>query len=29
MSADEVPNDALFAFQVGAPAENTSNVGKQ
>lgn len=29
MSADEIPNDAIFAFQVGAPAENTSNVGKQ
>ena len=29
MSADEPPTDAVFAFQVGAPAENTSNVGKQ
>lgn len=29
MSADEPPSDAVFAFQVGAPAENTSNVGKQ
>lgn len=29
MSADEPPKDAQFAFQVGAPAENTSNVGKQ
>jgi co-chaperonin GroES (HSP10) len=29
MSADEPPEDAVFAFQVGAPAENTSNVGKQ
>ncbi len=29
MSADEPPNDTMFAFQVGAPAENTSNVGKQ
>lgn len=28
MSADEPPSDAMFAFQVGAPAENTSNVGK-
>ena len=28
MSADEPPSDAVFAFQVGAPAENTSNVGK-
>lgn len=28
MSADEPPSDAIFAFQVGAPAENTSNVGK-
>ncbi len=28
MSADEPPEDAVFAFQVGAPAENTSNVGK-
>jgi co-chaperonin GroES (HSP10) len=28
MSADEPPDDAVFAFQVGAPAENTSNVGK-
>jgi co-chaperonin GroES (HSP10) len=29
MSSDDMPNDAQFAFQVGAPAENTSNVGKQ
>lgn len=29
MSADEPPSDVGFAFQVGAPAENTSNVGKQ
>jgi co-chaperonin GroES (HSP10) len=28
MSADEPPEDAVFAFQVGVPAENTSNVGK-
>ena len=28
MSADEPPSDAVFAFQVGAPAENTSSVGK-
>jgi co-chaperonin GroES (HSP10) len=28
MSSDDMPSDALFAFQVGAPAENTSNVGK-
>jgi co-chaperonin GroES (HSP10) len=28
MSADEPPTDAVFAFQVGVPAENTSNVGK-
>lgn len=28
MSADEPPSDAMFAFQVGAPAANTSNVGK-
>jgi co-chaperonin GroES (HSP10) len=27
MSSDDMPNDTLFAFQVGAPAENTSNVG--
>ncbi len=28
MSADEPPRDTMFAFQTGAPAENTSNVGK-
>jgi len=28
MSADEPPNDAIFAFQSGTPAANTSNVGK-
>jgi co-chaperonin GroES (HSP10) len=28
MVSDEAPNDAIFAVQVGAPAENTSNVGK-
>lgn len=28
MVSDDAPSDALFAFQVGAPAENTSNVGK-
>lgn len=29
MSADEPPNDTLFAYQSGAPAENVSNVGRQ
>jgi co-chaperonin GroES (HSP10) len=28
MVSNDAPSDALFAFQVGAPAENTSNVGK-
>ena len=28
MSSDDMPRDTLFAFQVGARAENTSNVGK-